>query len=188
MKLFSTNTCHVVDDLASVTVRANQGATAEQAAERGGMDQQQVEQIWQAAQGLYKTGNHPMLSLCIRRQGQIILNRSIGHASGNGPDDNASTPKQLAQPTTPVCLFSASKVVTAMLLHYLDEHTELSLLDPISHYIPEYGANGKRRATLFHLMAHRGGIPKIDGDMPPELLFDKEQILKRLCAAKPVSP
>ena len=188
MKLFSTNTCHVVDDLASVTVRAHSGHTAEQAAERGGMSEAQVGRIWRATEALYQTGNHPMLSICIRRQGQIVLNRSIGHANGNGPDDTAATPKQLAQPTTPVCLFSASKVITAMLLHYLDEHHELSLLDPISHYIPEYGVNGKRRATLFHLMAHRGGIPKIDGDMPPELLFDRPEILKRLCAAKPVSP
>lgn len=184
MKLFSTNTCHVVDDLASITVHA----ANEQAAEQGGMDQQQVQHIWHAVEGLYQTGNHPMLSLCIRRQGQIVLNRSIGHANGNGPDDTAATPKLLAQPTTPVCLFSASKVVTAMLLHYLDEHSELSLLDPISYYIPEYGVNGKRRATLFHLMAHRGGIPKIDGDLPPEFMFDKAQVLKRLCEAKPVSP
>ncbi|MEC7120110.1 MAG: serine hydrolase domain-containing protein [Pseudomonadota bacterium] len=184
MKLFSTNTCHIPTDLASVTVRADN----ENAAELGGMTEQQVQKIWHATERLYASGNHPMISLCIRRQGKIILNRAIGHSRGNGPEDSIQTPKQQALPTTPVCLFSASKVVTAMLLHYLDEQGEISLLDPISHYIPEYGVNGKRRASLFHLMSHRGGIPKVDGDMPPELLFNKPEILKRLCAAKPVSP
>ena len=32
---------------------------------------------------------------------------------------------------------------------------EIDLLDPISHYIPEYGVNGKRNATIYHLLAHR---------------------------------
>ncbi len=44
-------------------------------------------------------------------------------------------------------------------------------LDPVSYYIPEYGVNGKRRATIFHLLSHRGGIPYVDGDVTPELLF-----------------
>ena len=79
-------------------------------------------------------------------------------------------------------------MVTAMLIHMLDERGDLNLLDPISYYIPEYGVNGKRRATLFHLLSHRGGIPRIDGEITPELLFDEKEILKRLCAAKPVSP
>jgi len=79
-------------------------------------------------------------------------------------------------------------MVTAMLIHMLDERGDLNLLDPISYYIPEYGVNGKRRATIFHLLSHRGGIPRIDSEVTPELLFNQEEILKRLCAAKPVSP
>lgn len=58
----------------------------------------------------------------------------------------------------------------------------------MSYYIPEYGVNGKRRATIFHLLSHRGGIPYVDGDVTPELLFDKDEILRRLYAARPVSP
>ena len=79
-------------------------------------------------------------------------------------------------------------MITAMLIHLLDEKGEINLLDPVSYYVPEYGVNGKRRATIFHLLAHRGGIPYIDGDVTPELLFDKDEILKRLYAARPVSP
>jgi len=184
MKLLSTNTAHITADLASVmNIADNEGPAA-----AGGMTAQQVQRIWRATEQVYATGNHPMVSICLRRQGQVVLNRSLGHIRGNGPDDHANTVKQLAKPSTPVCLFSASKVVTAMLVHLLDERGELNLLDPVSHYLPEFAANGKRRITLFHLLSHRGGIPKIDGDVTPELLFNRPEIVQRLCRAAPASP
>lgn len=182
MKLLSTNTCWTPKDLNSVTTVQN-----EQTPHDGGMTQKQVDKIWHAIEQLYKTGNSPMISLCLRRNGAIMLNRSIGHARGNGPDGIDQNSLQLAQPNTPVCLFSASKIVTAMLVHLLDEQGALNLLDPISYYIPEYGVNGKRRATLFHLLSHRGGIPRIDAEVTPELLFDRPAVLKKLYAAEPVS-
>lgn len=74
-----------------------------------------------------------------------------------------------------------------MLVHLLNEQGKINLLDPVSHYIPEFAANGKRRATIFHLLSHRGGIPKIETEVTPELLFDREQILQHLYAAKPIS-
>jgi CubicO group peptidase (beta-lactamase class C family) len=184
MKIFSTNTIRVPHDLESVTrYAADETSPAE-----GGMTDAQVEKIWHAVEGLYRTGNHPMISLCLRRQGKIVLNRSIGHARGNGPDDRPETPKMIATPDTPQCLFSASKAVTAMLVHLLAERGEIDLLDPISQYIPEYGVNGKRRATILHLLSHRGGVPKVEGKVSPELLFDRKAIMQLLCAAKPESP
>lgn len=182
VKLFSTNTCYVPKDLASITQSKN-----EVAAEKGGMTTEQVQKIWNSFESLYRTGNHPLLSLCIRRKGEIILNRSIGYASGNSADGLEKN-AVIANPDTPVCLFSASKMITAMLIHMLDDAGEINLLDPISNYIPEYAQNGKRRATIFHLLAHRGGIPRIEMEVTPELLFDKEQILQHLYAAKPISP
>ena len=182
MKLLSTNTCKTPKDLSLVTTTRH-----EQAAELGGMTPAQIQKIWHSVEQFYNTGNSPMVSLCIRRQGQIVLNRAIGHARGNAPGHIDRSQIMLAQPETPVCLFSASKLVTAMLIHLLDEQGVINLLDPVSHYIPEYGVNGKRRATVFHLLSHRGGIPKMEGDVTPELLFDRPEILRRLYAAEPVS-
>ncbi|MDO6643447.1 serine hydrolase domain-containing protein [Acinetobacter guillouiae] len=182
MKLFSTNTCYVPKDLSSITQRKN-----EVSPELGGMTQQQIEKIWQSIENLYQTGNHPLITMCLRRKGEIILNRSLGYASGNSADGLASD-AVLGNPNTPICLFSASKIITAMLIHMLDETGAINLLDPISYYIPEYAQNGKRRATIFHLLSHRGGIPRIEMEVTPELLFDKDQILQHLYAAQPISP
>lgn len=151
------------------------------------MTLKQVDKIWQSIEHLYQTGNHPLISVCLRRNGQIILNRSLGHTSGNSADGLAKN-AVIASPDTPICLFSASKMITAILIHMLDETGEINLLDPISHYIPEYAQNGKRRATIFHLLSHRGGIPRIEMEVTPELLFDKDQILQYLYAAQPISP
>ena len=38
-----------------------------------------------SALGLYRSGVHPALQLCLRRDGQVVLDRAIGHARGNGP-------------------------------------------------------------------------------------------------------
>ncbi|MBJ9951926.1 MULTISPECIES: serine hydrolase domain-containing protein [unclassified Acinetobacter] len=182
MKLFSTNTCFVPKDLGSITRSKN-----EVHPELGGMTAKQVDKIWQSIEHLYQTGNHPLISMCLRRKGQIMLNRSLGHASGNSADGLAKN-AVVANPDTPICLFSASKMITAILIHMLDETGEINLLDPISYYIPEYAQNGKRRATIFHLLSHRGGIPRIEMEVTPELLFDKDQILQYLYAAQPISP
>jgi CubicO group peptidase (beta-lactamase class C family) len=185
LKLFSTNTCHVPADLGSVTTVDFDSETAPEAA---GFRHGQVENIWAAVEGLYKTGISPAITFCLRREGKIVINRAIGHASGNGPEDRRDTPKVLATPDTPVCLFSASKAITAMLIHLLDERGEIDLLDPISHYIPEYGVNGKKNATIYHLLSHRGGIPKISDGFDPEMLYDLEAVLGELYKARPVSP
>lgn len=185
MKLLSTNTCRVPRDLDSVT---SYDPSREADPVSAGMTAAQRDSIWDAARELYATGISPAITLCVRRHGQVVLNRAIGHASGNGPEDTPDTPKVLAQPDTAVCLFSASKAITALLVHLLDERGEIDLLDPISHYIPEYGVRGKQNSTIYHLLSHRGGIPSLTGDFNPELLYDVESVVRELCAAKPVSP
>ena len=181
MKLFSTNTCYVPKDLNSIRQSKN-----EVSPEQGGMTQQNIDQIWHSVEALYRTGNHPLISMCLRRQGKVLINRSLGYSRGNsaqGFDQNAV----IAHPDTPICLFSASKLVNAMLVHLLNQQGKINLLDPISRYIPEFGINGKRRATIFHLLSHRGGIPSIETEVTPELLFDRQRILELLYAAKPVA-
>ena len=181
MKIISTNTFQAPKDLGSITHHKN-----EVAPELGGMSRQQIESIWHSIESLFKTGNHPLISMCLRRQGQVLINRSIGYTELG--DNYQVLPDKVANPDTPVCMFSASKIVNAMLVHMLDQRGAINLLDPVSRYIPEFGANGKRRATIFHLISHRGGIPNIETDVTPELLFDRERILELLYAAKPIAP
>ena len=63
MKILSTNTCYVPDDLNQV-IRSKD----EVAAELGGMTEKQIQKIWDSIECLYKTGNYPLITLSLRRQ------------------------------------------------------------------------------------------------------------------------
>jgi CubicO group peptidase (beta-lactamase class C family) len=173
-------------DLTTVTTVAE---AYEVEPESVGMTAGGIESIWRAAESMYATGMHPAVSLVIRRHGEIILKRSIGHARGNGPGESGDDAK-LMTPDTPVCLYSASKAMAAMPVHLLSERNELSLLDPVSHYIPEFGQNGKQDITIYQLLCHKAGIPTIqaDGVDVAELLLDSKEILRLLYASEPEKP
>ena len=148
-------------------------------ASQAGMGSEQVEAIWRGTRRLYRGGMSPAISLCLRRQGEVILNRSIGHAD---PDS-----QRVMTPNTPVCLFSASKAVTGMLVHHLVEQGLVSLDDPVIRFIPEFGQNGKEHITLYHLLTHRAGIPRPQTKVSPDILFQPEEIRQLLYEAKPRS-
>lgn len=153
-----------------------------------GLDRAAVDAVWQAVVDYYRTGLQPAMSVCLRRRGRVFLHRSIGHARGAGPDDDRSEPKVLARPDTLFNLFSASKVVVAMLIHLLDDRGLLHLDDPVEEYIPAFGQNGKGDITIRHLLSHRAGIPAVTGaPVDLDLLDDPAEILDRICHAAPIS-
>ncbi|MFL6154558.1 MAG: serine hydrolase domain-containing protein [Marmoricola sp.] len=124
-----------------------------------GMSVENVEAIWRSVRHLYRSGIHPAIALCVRRDGEVVLDRAIGHASGNGPSDDRDAEKVLATPDTPFCIFSASKGTTATLIHLLDERGLLHIGDPVAEYLPEFARNGKAGITIGHVLSHRSGIP-----------------------------
>jgi CubicO group peptidase (beta-lactamase class C family) len=151
-----------------------------------GLQKATVESIWGSVREFYKSGVHPAIQLCLRRNGKVVLDRAIGHARGNGPDDSRDTPKVPVTPDTPYCVFSTSKGVTAMVIHLLQERGALDISDRVTDYLPEYGAHGKGETTIAHVLAHRAGVP----NLPPELLDldrlgDREFITRTICEAKP---
>ncbi len=171
----------IPSDLRAVTTT---GAEADP--EAVGLSPRTVNRIWAAARNLYKSGVHPALQLCLRRNGQIVLDRAIGHARGNGPDDPPDAPKVLATPDTPFCVFSTSKAITAMVIHVLHERGALSIYDRVTDYIPEYGRHGKGETTIAHVLSHRAGVPTLPRKMLDiENVADRELINQMICDAKP---
>jgi CubicO group peptidase (beta-lactamase class C family) len=154
-----------------------------------GMSRSGVDAIWMAAERLYATGMHPGLSLVIRRHGKIVLKRALGHAKGNGPGDRGEQLVAMT-PETPVCIYSASKAMAAMTVHLLSQRNALSLLDPVSHYVPEFGRNGKRDITIYQLLCHKAGIPTIPtaGLDVAELLLDQRELLRLIYESAPEKP
>jgi CubicO group peptidase (beta-lactamase class C family) len=171
----------IPSDLDAVTTR---GAEEDPAAV--GLDPGIVEHIWEGAVDLYRSGVHPGLQLCLRREGRVVLDRAIGHARGNGPDDPEDAQKVPMTTDTPACIFSASKAVTAMVIHLLDERRLLHIGDRVSEYIPEYAQNGKEGTTIAHVLAHRAGVASMpDQTLDLETIDDWDRIVRLICEAKP---
>ena len=63
--------------------------------------------------------------------GEVVLDRAIGHARGNGPGDDGTRRARPVTPDTPFVIFSASKAITAMVVHLLDERGLLHIDDRV---------------------------------------------------------
>ncbi len=153
-----------------------------------GVDPIGVERVWHAVESLYCSGIHPAIQMCVRRRGQILIHRAIGYAAGNGPDDPEGAKKVRVTPDTPFNIYSASKAITAMVIHLLDQRHLLHLDDAICEYIPEFGVHGKQWITIRHVLTHRAGIPNLPPDvMDLDILDDTDAILHILCDSRPTS-
>ncbi len=169
------------DDLAAVT-----SVGAEQDPADGGLTWEAVQRIWEAAVAVYRSGVHPAVQVCVRRQGAVVLNRAIGHARGNGPKDPKEAEKVPATSATPFLIYSGAKAITAFVVHMLAEREALELDRPVAHYIPEYDRHGKGEITIAHVLAHRAGVPNL-----PKAAFDLDRVgdrdflVRTLCDARP---
>ena len=114
------------------------------------------------------------------------MDRTIGHLHGNEPRGLDVHNLVQATPDSLFNLFSASKVVVAMLVHLFDDRGLLHLDDAVAEYIPAFAKHGKSRITLRHLLTHRAGIPGVPaGSVDLDILTDNQAMLARLCDAKP---
>ncbi len=171
-------------DLESVTT-IRRGSEVDPRAVRA--DPAGLRRAWSDLERVFRSGIHPAIQLCVRCRGEVLFDRAIGYARGGGPSDPPDARKILCTPETPFDIFSASKAVTAMVIHLLDQRHLIHLDDPICEYIPEFGVHGKQWITIRHVLTHRAGIPNISADaVELDLLGQPERIIEILCEAKPV--
>ncbi len=141
-------------DLDTVTARSDEVTDLDAL----GMTATGIERIWAGVERLYRSGFYPAIALCVRRHGQVVLDRAIGHARGNGPSDREDAARTPATPETPFVIFSASKAMTAVVAHLLDERGLLHVGDRVCEYIPEYATHGKEAITIEHLLSRHVAI------------------------------
>jgi CubicO group peptidase (beta-lactamase class C family) len=146
-----------------------------------GMSAAGIERIWSATERLFRRGMNPAITLTVRRQGRVVLDRAIGWARGGGPSDGRDVERVLATPETPFCTFSSSKAVTATVIHLLADRGLLHLSDRVTDFIPEFAGGGRDSITVSQVLSHRAGIPHLPRDMMDlERLEDPERIIEAI--------
>lgn len=131
----------------------------------------------------------PAIQVCVRHDGRVVLDRAIGHAWGNGPEDAPDADKVVVSTETPFCVYSAAKAITTTVAHMLIERGVFSLDDRVCDYLPGYTSHGKHRTTIRHVITHSAGIPFATGPKPDlKRMDDSEYARDMLGKMKPVYP
>ena len=81
---------------------------------------------------------------------------------------------------------SATKGVAAAVLLLLHQRGELDLDAPVGEYWPEFKAAGKERTRVWHLLAHRAGVPVLDTALTPAEALDPVPAAEAVAAQAPV--
>jgi CubicO group peptidase (beta-lactamase class C family) len=84
-------------------------------------------------------------------------------------------------------VFSVTKPVAAVAVHMLVDRGHLDYDTPIVKWWPEYGANGKERTTVRHILTHRAGVPQMPDAVRPELMCDWDWMTRQIAALKPIA-
>ncbi|MCD9875593.1 serine hydrolase domain-containing protein [Streptomyces guryensis] len=80
---------------------------------------------------------------------------------------------------------SATKGVAAAVLLLLQQRGELDLDAPVGDYWPEFKAAGKERTRVWHLLAHRAGVPVLDRPLTPAQAADPDLGAEAVAAQAP---
>ncbi|HEY8081282.1 MAG TPA: serine hydrolase domain-containing protein, partial [Acidimicrobiales bacterium] len=86
---------------------------------------------------------------------------------------------------TLVDVFSVGKALLATAIARLVGHGALDLDAPLCATWPAFGAAGKERVTLRHVLSHTAGIPAIRRRLPPGAMLDPPLMRESLAAQAP---
>ncbi len=137
------------------------------------------EKLWSVVEQLYQTGLFPGLSFCLRHQNRVVINRSVGYLSHYTEHDIGTKPAKMT-PDTPLCLFSASKMVVAMAVHYLVGERLLELEREVGYYLGDFKHADVGRLLLRDLLTHRAGIPSLSEFDSTHIIFDTPAVLSKI--------
>ena len=128
----------------------------------------------------YAEKNHfPAISFGIIAGGQLVYSGSVG--TSNISTNTPATTKSLFR------IASMSKSFTAMAILKLRDEGKLSLMDPVSKYIPEMNQAGALTTdapaiTIQHLLTMSAGFPEDNPWGDRQLDIDDEEFMKQISA------
>ena len=109
-------------------------------------------------------GWHPGAQLAVYRDGAPVLDLAGGDAAPGRPLDGGAR----------MLLFSATKPIMAICIHMLHERGLLGYDHEVGRYWPDFGRDGKERATVRHVLLHQAGCPQLPADFDWSRVADWE--------------
>ncbi len=135
------------------------------------------QQVQQAIDRLVESGPERGLQVAVYRNGEQVVDAVAGIAD-----------PQSGRPVSSDTLFyaySVGKGATATVAHVLVERGLFGYDTPIVELWPEFGAHGKERATVRHVLTHTVGVPGIPANTTPEDLCDWDKMCAIIADSEP---
>lgn len=120
------------------------------------------------------------IQVCAYKDGEVIIDSAAGSLGRYDP--------RPVQPDSLFPVFSATKGVTAGMLHWLVDNGKLRLDEDILNIWPEFGCNGKDGIKVHHVLNHTSGLHNALAMLireNPLLISNWDECLKSIAAAKP---
>jgi CubicO group peptidase (beta-lactamase class C family) len=90
------------------------------------------------------------------------------------------------QKDTIVCVWSTTKVMTAICALMLVDRGLLNPDEPVAKYWPEFAQAGKENVLIRHILSHTAGLPAVDSmPLPNEIMLNWDRIVELLAQQKP---
>ena len=138
-----------------------------------GFDPDRLTWLSTAIQRDIETERYDGCELIVGRHGQIAYHQQFGWA-----DRAAGRRVDAGQPF--VSMSIGKQFVVALVLNRI-ERGDLALTTPVADVIPEFGARGKSRITIAHMLTHTAGMPAMLPPMPLELVANLEAMVTAAC-------
>ncbi len=126
-----------------------------------------------------KRNELPGAVVLVLHKGQVVYRKAHGH--------RAKQPAETAMPPDAIFdLASLTKpIATATSIMLLVEQGKLKLTDPVAKYIPEFGAKGKDKITIEHLLLHTSGLSPVSPEA--DYLEGRAKALERIYQRAPAA-
>eukprot|EP01018_Ginkgo_biloba_P027304 Gb_31563 [translate_table: standard] len=134
--------------------------------------------LLELGQQQYITG----IQVCAYKDGKVIIDTAGGTLGKYDP--------RPVQPDSLFSVFSATKGVTAGLVHWLVDKGKLSLVDNVANLWPDFAVNGKESCKVAHVLNHTAGLHNAMADVikeDPFVMCDWNEALNRVAMATPES-
>ncbi|OJD39038.1 beta-lactamase [Diplodia corticola] len=115
-------------------------------------------------QSYLDSGDELGASICVNIDGEDVVDLWGGHA------DQARTRPWTAD--TICTIWSTTKAITSLAALVLIDRGLLSPHERVSHYWPEFAANGKQDVLVRHILSHTAGLPAWDPPIASADMYD----------------
>src|SRR5918998_971622 len=134
-------------------------------------------QLQEAIDQLVESGAERGLQVAVYRDGEQVVDAVAGVA-------DPATGRPVTS-DTPFFAYSVGKGATATVAHVLVERGLFGYDTPVVELWPEFGAHGKERATVRHVLTHTVGVPGVPTDTTPEDLCDWDRMCEVIADSEP---